>query len=240
LEDSGGSIVTAKVDILTPIHKAIRAMIYDLGVQLQTTDFTDLAQSEAVVSQLNHEFTAAITSNCILCLVHHHGLGEEMQAFPELAHLDGPLIDRLMTEHRQFEMRLGPLSRMGRELSNVSDPARRIQLGIRLNRGANEFFAAYFAHMNEEEEKLLPLLWAHFTDDQIIAFSTHIEESMPPGRFQEYMRWMLPSLNANELTEMFRGIKLEADPEVLGAFTSLAETHVDPARWRVVKSRVGM
>ncbi|MFZ0892617.1 MAG: hemerythrin domain-containing protein [Thermoplasmata archaeon] len=232
--------MTAEVDILTPIHKAIRAMIYDLGDQLQTTDFTDLAQTEAVVRQLKHEFTAAITSNCILCLVHHHGLGEEMQAFPELAKFDGPLIDRLLKEHRQFEMRLSALSKIGTQLESLSEPAARIRMGIRLNRGANEFFAAYFAHMNEEEEKLLPLLLEHFTDEQIIAFSTHIEESMPPERFQEYMRWLLPSLNANELTEMFRGIKMEPDPEVLGAFTSLAENHVDPARWRIVKSRVGM
>jgi hypothetical protein len=232
--------VTGKVDILTPIHKAIRAMIYDLGDQLQTTDFTDLAQTEAVVRQLKYDFTAAITSNCILCLVHHHGLGEEMQAFPELAHFDGPLIDRLLKEHSQFEMSLGALSKMGTELGELSDPTERIQIGVQLNRGANEFFAAYFAHMNEEEAKLLPLLWEHFTDEQIIAFSTHIEESMPPQRFQEYMRWMLPSLNANELTEMFRGIKLGEPPEVLRAFTSLAEAHVDPARWRVVKSRLGI
>jgi len=33
--------ILARADFLTPIHKALRSMIYELGKELQTTDFTD-------------------------------------------------------------------------------------------------------------------------------------------------------------------------------------------------------
>jgi predicted acylesterase/phospholipase RssA len=44
----------SRVDILTPIHKGIRSMIYKLGTEIQTADFTDEDATKALVARLQH------------------------------------------------------------------------------------------------------------------------------------------------------------------------------------------
>ena len=57
----------SRVDILTPIHKGIRSMIYKLGTEIQTADFTDEDATKALVARLEHNLSVA-TSRCILIL----------------------------------------------------------------------------------------------------------------------------------------------------------------------------
>lgn len=63
-------------DLFTPIHKGIRSMIYDVAGRLATTDFADVERSKPVLADLEHEFSAAVTSGCILCMLHHHAADE--------------------------------------------------------------------------------------------------------------------------------------------------------------------
>jgi hypothetical protein len=54
------------------------------------------------------------------------------------------------------------------------------------------------------------------------------------------MRWVLPSLNVNELVEMFTGMKKGAPPQVLEKIVHIAGEAVDEERWKTVKTRVGL
>jgi Hemerythrin HHE cation binding domain len=232
--------VTLKPDILTPIHKALRAMIYDLGGRLQTTDFSDADATDAVLSQLHREFTPAITGNCILCLLHQHAGHEEVAAFPHLARFEPALVDRMVRQHAQIVQQLGRLGALSEELRSTPDPVLRIERGAALVRGANEFFADYLAHINEEERTVVPAIDRHFSTEQIVAMRRQVEESMPVERLTEFLGWMLPALNANELTGIFAELKRGAPAEVLGFMTGLAAAHVPGDRRSVVCQRAGI
>jgi hypothetical protein len=80
-------------------------------------------------------------------------------------------------------------------------------MGEKLNRTANDLFAFYLTHLNGEELTLVPAMWKHFTDEQLVAMPTNIEKSMTRERYAEFMRWVFPSLNINELTDTFMGLK---------------------------------
>jgi len=54
------------------------------------------------------------------------------------------------------------------------------------------------------------------------------------------MRWTLPALNVNELIVLFRGLKDEGPPELLGRMSEIAASTVDPDRWESTRSRVGL
>ncbi|MGI0128857.1 MAG: hypothetical protein ACREEC_01655, partial [Thermoplasmata archaeon] len=82
---------------------------------------------------MQHEFAPAVTSNCILCLVHHHGLSEDLEALPWVAQFDGALVERLFREHRDAVTRLVAISKPAEELHRLADPADRIQEGAALN-----------------------------------------------------------------------------------------------------------
>ncbi|MGC2034741.1 MAG: hemerythrin domain-containing protein [Thermoplasmata archaeon] len=234
----GPSISTE--DVLTPIHKALRSMIYQLGARLQTTDFTDRESTDAVLSDLNYEFAAGVPTRCIFCLLHAHAGHEDREGFPKVQPFAPELIQELIADHQDFARRLSKVSELSRRLQGLREAEARIQIGRQINLEVNDFFARYLTHMNREESELIPLMNRYLTDEQLRAIRTAVEASMPPERLAEFHRWILRSLNANELTGLFLAVRKEAPPEALGYLRGLAEASVEPDRWRTVKDRAGL
>jgi hypothetical protein len=85
-------------------------------------------------------------------------------------------------------------------------------MGARLNRSANDLFAFYLTHLNNEEATILPAMWKHFTDYQLTAMRSNVEINMSMERYAEWMSWMFPSRNIYELTGMFMGLKKAPAP----------------------------
>jgi hypothetical protein len=214
-------------DLFTPIHKAIRSMIYNVGGRLQTNDFADVDASGPLLADLEHEFSTAMSSGCVLCLLHHHASDEEKEVFPPVSKHDSELVQGLIEDHHDLARRLGVITKMAREIPKMPRPKERVQSGIALNQAANEFFAAYMSHMNREEEKLVPLMREHFTDDQMRAMRGAIMGAMPRERLAVILRWMLPSLNVEELTAMLGGMKAGGPPEVIRFVSGVASESVD-------------
>ena len=231
--------MTATEDLFTPIHKAIRSMIYSLGGRLQTADFAEKAASTAVLADLQHEFANAVSATCVLCLLHSHAGSEEAGIFPSMESIDPSLIRMLLEDHQEIRRRLVTLTTMAEELRETDTPQRRLEWGARINREANEFFAFYLAHMNKEEVTIVPAMKEHFTDDQMRAMQGAIMGAMPPERLANYLRWMLPSLTLGELTGMMAGVKHGAPPQFLQFVNGIGTANVEPARWALVRERVG-
>jgi len=214
-------------------------MIYTLGGRLQSVDFTDKAASAAVLSDLQHEFTNAVSSTCVLCLLHAHAGSEESSIFPSMESIDPNMIRALLDDHQEIRRRLVTLTAMAEELGGTEAPARRLEWGARINREANEFFAFYLAHMNKEEVTIVPAMKEHFTNDQLRAMQGAVMVAMPPERLANYLRWMLPSLTLGELTGMLSGVKNGSPPQFLQFVNGIGTANVDPARWALVRERVG-
>jgi len=231
--------LTATEDLFTPIHKAIRSMIYDLGGRLQQTDFADRASSTIVLSDLEHEFSNAVSAGCVLCLLHGHAADEEAVPFPAMQPVDAAMVRTLIEEHHDIGRKLATITNMARELSTVEPPAERIERGCRVNQEVNAFFAYYLTHMNKEEVTIVPAMKEHFTDEQMRTMRSTIMRAMPKERFASILRWMLPSLTLDELTGMLIGIKQGAPPELLQFVAGVGAAHVEPTRWATVRERVG-
>ena len=219
-------------DLFTPIHKGIRSMIYELGTKLQRTDFTNISATEAIISQLKYNLKSA-NSACIVCMLHQHGEHEEQSVFPQIAPYDSKLVDTLIQEHVE-------ITRISDEILQLKDNALRIEMGTRLNRMANSLLAFYLIHLNNEEDTILPLTWKYLTDDLIRAIRTKIQMSLPPEKYAEWMRWIIPSLNINELVGIFSGMKMAAPPQLLEKMMYLAEENLDHGTWNSVKVRVNL
>lgn len=129
---------------------------------------------------------------------------------------------------------------MSRDVVTLPRSEERIGLGLALTRATNDFFAVYLAHMNREEAVLVPFMREHFTDEQMQAMRRAIMGGMPRDRSGSIFRWMLPSLNVNELTVVLGGMKRAAPPEMLRFASGIAAERIDPERWQMVKQRVGL
>jgi hypothetical protein len=126
------------------------------------------------------------------------------------------------------------------ELSQLKENDQRLEKGNKLNSMVNNLLASYLVHLNNEEATLLPLTWKYLTDDQIRAIRAKIQMATPPERYGEWMKWMVSSLNVNELIGLFSGIKMTAPPRVLEKTKLSAEKNLDRETWNKIKQRANL
>ena len=213
-------------------------MIYELGSELQALDFTDERATESMVTKLRQDLSAA-SSTCIVCLLHGHSTDEENYVFPDARTYEPALIDTLLAEHKEVVRKIAEVWKVGNELKALRGRLERIEMGEKLNRTANDLFAYYLTHLTGEETTLIPAMWKHYTDEQLIAMRANVQSHIPPEVFAVWMKWVLPSLNINELTDMFIGLK-KAPAPVLERMSQLAEKSLNEDRWAAVKARAAL
>ena len=225
-------------NLFRPIHKGIRSMIFILGLRLGTTDFADLAESSATATQLKHDLTNA-ASNCLLCLLQAHSVHEDKDLFSAIRKFDEDPVKMMMAEHAVIVRRIEGVAKTCDHLLNLPDPARRIEVGDQLVLEANDLFAFYLAHLNNEEAVLVPVMWEHFTDAQLRALRAQFYNTIPLTTFETWMRWTLPALNLNELVVLLSGMKTDPAPNRFGDAMRLARETLRPDRWTLIENQVG-
>lgn len=229
-----------RADLFTPIHKGLRAMIYSLSGRLQANDFANLETTKVLTTDLEHDFAAARSAGCILCIFSQHATDEDHSIFNHTEKVAQTLTASLMAEHHELTRRELELAQSAHQILAMGSSDDRAVAGVRLNAAANELFASYLVHMNREETELVPLMQQHFTDSEMIAMRGQIIGGMPPERIMSILSYMLPSLNVDELSEFVGSVRRTAPPPVANAVTDLAAAKVDPARWAEAKTRIGI
>lgn len=214
-------------------------MIYDLGTKLQKTDFMDVAATNTILTQLKHNLQSA-NSTCIICMLHEHSGHEDQSIFPQLTPFDSKAVDAMIQEHVEITRQMVEISKVADELSQLKENDQRIEMGNKLISMVNNLLASYLVHLNNEETTLLPLTWKYLSDDQIRAIRAKIQMATPPERYGEWMKWMVSSLNVNELIGLFSGMKMAAPPQVLEKMKLLAEKNLDRETWNKIKERVNL
>lgn len=215
-------------------------MIYGLSGRLQTNDFADAAGTKALITDLENDFAVARSAGCALCILAHHAVDEESVIFPTVARVGNELITELISEHHDLTRRELEIAKAGHELLSMGSAEDRVRAGAQLNLAANQLFGAYITHMNREEVELVPLMQENFSDPEMAAMQGKIIGQMPPDRVFAILGWMLPSLNATELSRLLSSLKSAAPPPFMKAVSDLCAARVDSARWDAVKLRVGL
>jgi len=231
--------MSERQNLFRPIHKGIRSMLYELGNGLQTTDFADVAESNQFAARLKHDLGDSL-SNCILCLLTVHSRHEEKDIFSKLQVHDPDAVALVMKEHVEVARRVREVSKTCDEITALTSPARRIEIGDRLQQELNDLFVTYLSHLNNEEALLVPLMWGWFTDEQLGAMRAQFYGGLPPPLFETWMNWTLPALNVNELVVLLSGMKTDPPPNRFEDALRLAEKKLDPQLWMTVKGRLGL
>jgi hypothetical protein len=237
--NKAGRPMTQRENLFRPVHKGIRSMLYELGSRLQTTDFGNINDSNRFVERLKHDLGDSL-SNCVLCLLRTHSNHEERDIFTRIKPLDPDLVELVMKEHAEVARRIRDVTRLCDEVIAVTSPARRIEVGDRLYEEANDLFAYYLGHLNNEETTLVPAMWERFTDAQLREIRTKFYDGLPLPLFETWLRWTLPSLNANELVVLYTGLKQPPRPDRYADWVRLARETLDLTRLQVLEDRVGL
>jgi len=231
--------MTDRENLFRPVHKGIRSMLYEFGQLVQTTDFADVDQSNTVARRLKQGLGESV-ANCVLCLLRSHSTHEEADIFARLQAFDADAVEMMMKEHGEVTRRIQDVASTCDELQGISAPGRRIEVGDRLNLAANDLFAFYLGHLNNEEATLVPLMWERFSDAQLREIRYHFYDRLPLPRFEEWLRWTLPALNLNELTVLFGGLLQEPSTARKADWIRMARETLAPDRYRALANRVGL
>lgn len=231
--------MSERENLFRPIHKGIRSMLYDLGSQLQITNFADVNASNQFATRLKHDLGNSL-SNCMLCLLSAHASHEERDIFSQVRPHDPDAVETVMKEHAEVIRRIGAVSKTCDEVMGIASPALRIEGGNRLNQEVDSLLAFYLSHLNNEEALLVPVLWRWFTDDQIRAMRTVFYARLPLPLFETWMRWTLPSLNQEELVALFSDLKKGPGTARFNDWVRMAHETLDLQRWIGLRERVGI
>jgi hypothetical protein len=192
------------------IHKALRAMMYDTALTLQQTDFADVKEAEAAVAKVEnivHEFE-------------HHAYHEDTFMLPAIEAYEPELVEQFEKEHVadiEIGNRLQTLLHIYRSLETSEE---RINCGSCINKSFRDFMVFNIEHMSKEEIEINRVLWANYTDQELIELNGRLTASIPADQKMKTAKWMLRSINKTEAIKWMQAVK-ETSPSFV--FDSLIE-----------------
>jgi hypothetical protein len=177
-----------RLDPFTPIHKGLRRLMFEAGVELARADFADAAAVAAVEGAV---------STCLRLLREHADL-EDRHVLPLIERADPELAAAIALEHPSLERAAIAVDTLWPRFAALDGPARG-ELGDELVRRFNALVAEQLRHLDREERQVNAALWAALTDAEIGAASVAIVRELGPQRMAEWGAVLAKSLNPAEL-----------------------------------------
>jgi hypothetical protein len=218
-----------RFDMYTGIHKALRAFMADtlLAVgRMDPDDDAEVARTEERVLQL--------LGFCGAHLAHEN---EFVHAAIE-ARAPGAS-DRVAHEHEDHVRHIARLAQLAAQL-RAAAPARRHAEALELYRELALFVAGNFEHMHVEETAHGAVLWARYTDAELVAIHDALVASIPPQEMMAIARWLVPFMNPLERFHLLADVRAKAPAEAFDAIVDTALPHLTAAEWTKLARALGI
>lgn len=218
-----------RVDLYAGIHKALRALMADtlLAVgRMDSDDALELAQvSQRVIELLD------------FCGSHLRHENEYVHAAME-ARAPGAS-GQIAHEHAQHEEEIAALAAQTTALAKC-EPAARAPDTLALYRALSLFIAHNFEHMHVEETAHNAVLWARYTDAELIEIHDALVASIPPQEMMFVLRWLVPFMNPAERAGMLADMRAQAPAPAFAAALDLVRPHLSEREWAKLAASLGL
>lgn len=202
------------------IHKALRLFMSDTLARIGATDPADEAQVDTALGQLGE----------LLALCDAHVRHEDRFVHPALERARPGSAARIAAEHPQHLEAIEHLRELGRVVDATADAARAAALA-RLYSSLALFVGENFVHMHVEETEHNPVLWACYTDAELIAIHDQIVAAIAPQEMALALHWFVPALNAPERAGMLGGMQRGMPPDAFRNVMAMAQTRLPAAEY---------
>lgn len=210
-----------RFNIYGPIHKALRAMMAQAVVQTGSTDWQDPADRARAL-----ETATQLLDFCEAHLQHENEfVHAAMEARQPGSSADG------FSEHRQHVNAIRDLREQTEALSSIGGLAA-MRIGEAFYRSLAVFVGENYEHMHFEETHNNAVLWAHYTDAEIMAIEHALVASLTPEKSTLSLRWMLPNVSPQERALMVGGIRQNAPAPVLEGVLAMLRQQLAARDWQ--------
>ncbi|MES3002515.1 MAG: hemerythrin domain-containing protein [Pseudomonadota bacterium] len=209
-----------RVDMYAGIHKAIRAMMADTLLAMGRMDSSD----ELEVAQT----TQRVLELLDFCASHLKHENEFVHSAIE-ARAPGAS-ERIAHEHEEHEAHIATLSQSVAALRATTAESR-AAVAQNLYRSLSLFVAENFQHMYVEETAHNAVLWARYTDAELMEIHSRLVASIPPAEMMVVARWMLPFMNPVERLAVLSDMQGHAPPPAFQAVLDTVRPHLTGREW---------
>lgn len=218
-----------RVDLYAGIHKALRHFMTDTLHRVGRMDVADAGDMARTMGQLD-----ALLEECL-----HHLQRENdfMHTAMEARQPRGS--SRTADDHIEHQESIESLQAEADAL-RAAPPAQRPALALRLYRHLALFVAENFQHMHHEETHNNAVMWAHYSDAEIIDLHHRLLASIPPQENLQVGRWMIPALSPAERAMVFMDMKANAPAPAFTAMLDFIRPHLDDTAWNKLARALGV
>ena len=210
------------------IHKGLRALLFETGITLMRTDFTDPVEGGKAIQAVQ---TAADLFN-------DHALHEDTHILPAVARYDPSLQQEFEEEHEEDEELANKLSSLCMQYNRALAAERRADLGKQILYTFYEFTAFNLYHMNKEEKKLNAALWENYSDQDIQRIQQKILASISPEMMALDGKWMMRGINDAEAKGWLTQVRHTVPDTVFRKLLAVGEKELGDIRWNRVGQAV--
>jgi hypothetical protein len=218
-----------RFDMYAGIHKAIRALMADTLLAMGRMDCDDdleLAQvTQRVVELLEFCRSHLAHENAF---VHTAIEARAPGASAAIAH-----------EHEEHEANIARLQRAVEGLRALPIGSRDAAT-LELYRQLSLFVAENFQHMHVEETAHNAVLWARYTDAELVGIHDALVASIPPEEMMFTIRWLVPFMNPKERAGMMMGMKASAPAPAFEAALDIVRPHLSAGEWYKLARALGI
>jgi hypothetical protein len=215
-----------RFNIFNQIHKGLRAMLYELALEIQQTDFCEVEEAESLVKEVEQ----------VVSFFTAHAEHEDRFILPAVAKHNARIIEAFAHDHLEDGWLANLLLKSVQAWRVAADAPARMQAGSELFYHFTEFTAFNLVHMNKEERFLNEVLWQYYSDAELFEIERCILASVPPEILAVESRWMMRGLSNPEIIAWLRGVKQAAPEALFFSFLNLAEEELPEGRWKAINA----
>jgi hypothetical protein len=218
-----------RVDLYAGIHKALRALMADTLLAVGRMDSED-ALERAQVTQRVLE---------LLDFCRSHLRHENDFIHPALEARAPGASGKIAHEHEEHLQAIVALADQATALLQC-EPAARPAAALALYRALSLFIAHNFEHMHVEETAHNAVLWARYTDAELIDLHNALVASIPPDEMMYVLRWMVPFMNPAERAAMLGDMRDHAPAPAFAAALEVVRPHLGEREWAKLGRDLGL
>lgn len=201
-----------RVNIFAFPHKGLKNALSQILLSASKLDMNDASRINAFKQQTLE----------VLMLLHLHQHSEDTVVFSQIEAQVSEQSQHCADEHIQLRISLGKIEMLLSQIE-VNAP---MELSVEIFSAIGAFFSDYLKHMAYEENELNQVIWANFSDEQILDWQATIMSSLTPEQSMSWFKYIIPALNPMERMLVLGDIKVNAPAEVLNAILEMLTNHL--------------
>lgn len=218
-----------RMDMYGGIHKAMRAFMADTLLAVGRMDADDALELA--------ETTERVLGLLQACRSHLRHENEFVHAAME-ARAPGACAS-VAHEHEEHLQHIERLATLVQALRDCA-AAQRFAVQQRLYGELGLFVAENFRHMHVEETVHNAVLWARYSDAELVAIHDALVASIPPEEMMGTVRWLVPFMSPVERVGLLADIRAKAPPPAFDAILAAARPHLTEREWAKLARALGL